>query len=398
MKRKLIKQIFNEWRSNLWIFIELILVSAFVFGLVFTLNNILYVYNMPRNFDIDRTYRISYGYIPSGNETFDMEAAQQPMPTQCYNLLKTVRNHPIVEAATMSFASNPYCSNSCGIMCRTDTNDTEFSRAGLYQISNDYPVVYKMKGINGETPEQLASLIREGKVLISKDMFENAGNLINTNLYDTNGGTYTVGAVIEPMRRNDYYEQATGFFMALPDIMYGNWPDLAVRIKPEFNGDVTKTLVKEIRSGNLYVQNVEPMSSVRSKVIREDDIKVRNITIIAIFVLFNLFLGVLGTFWLRSQSRTGEIAIRKVNGATHTSILRRMLGESMIILTLATAIGIPLGYITINLIDKSNFYPETITTSVIITYATVALMTLLGTLFPTLKAMRINPAESLKSE
>ncbi|MDE7397148.1 MAG: FtsX-like permease family protein [Muribaculum sp.] len=398
MKRKLIKQIFNEWRSNLWIFIELILVSAFVFGLVFTLNNILYVYNMPRNFDIDRTYEISYGYIPSEHETFDMDAAQEPMPTQVYKLLKTIRNHPIVEAATMSFASNPYCSNSCGIMCRTDSNSTDFAQAGLYQISNDFPIVYKMKGINGETPEQLAAILKEGKVLVSKDMFENAGNLVNSKLYDSNGTVYTVGAIIEPVRRNDYYENATGFFMALPDYMYGNWPVLAVRIKPEFNGDVTKTLVKEIRSGNLYVKNVEPMPSVRSKAIREGNIKVRNITIIAIFVLFNLFLGVLGTFWLRSQSRTGEIAIRKVNGATHASILRRMLGESMIILTIAAAIGIPLGFLTINLINKSEFFPETIATSVIITYATVALMTLLGTLFPTMKAMRINPSEALKSE
>ena len=115
-------------------------------------------------------------------------------------------------------------------------------------------------------------------------------------------------------------------------------------------------------------------------------------------MLFNLFLGVLGTFWLRSQARTGEIAIRKVNGATDMLILRRILGESMILATTAAAIGLTAGFLFVKYMFGDDYYTSTIVPSIAITYAVVTLMTLLGTLFPTLKAMRVNPVEALKSE
>lgn len=398
MKRKLLKQIIKEWRSNLWITIELMLVSGFVFGLIFYLYNALYVYNMPKNYNLDNTYLLNYGYIPYGTDGFDEEAAKNPEPTQRYNLLKTLRSHPIVEAVTFSFAANPYCTNSQGISCRADTTGTDYHSSWLYQISPDYPRVYRLKGTNGETPERLAALVKEGKVLITKDMFPDAGNLINTYIYDTNNTAYLVGAVVEPMRRYDYSKDGTGFFMPLPDPSYGAWVHLAVRIKPEFKGDVTKTLVKEIRSGNMIIKSVQPMSDVRRQTLRSVDTRLRNVIIIAIFMLFNLFLGVLGTFWLRSQARTGEIAIRKVNGAADMSILRRMLGESMILMTTAAAIGLPAGFLFIKYVFGDDYYTSTIVPSMAITYAAVTLMTLLGTLFPTLKAMHVNPAEALKSE
>ena len=39
------------------------------------------------------------------------------------------------------------------------------------------------------------------------------------------------------------------------------------------------------------------------------------------FLLLNIFLGLLGTFWFRTQQRRSEIALHKAHGATDLSLI-----------------------------------------------------------------------------
>lgn len=52
MNKKLIKQIRNEWRSNLWIFTELLIVSVVMWFVTDYLYVMISNYNSPRGFDI----------------------------------------------------------------------------------------------------------------------------------------------------------------------------------------------------------------------------------------------------------------------------------------------------------------------------------------------------------
>lgn len=52
----------------------------------------------------------------------------------------------------------------------------------------------------------------------------------------------------------------------------------------------------------------------------------------AIFLMINIFLGVIGTFWFRTQQRRSEIGLRQALGASRRSIFTQLITEGIILL------------------------------------------------------------------
>lgn len=84
--------------------------------------------------------------------------------------------------------------------------------------------------------------------------------------------------------------------------------------------DIKEMLMKDaptqFRIGNLMVTDVVSFKDIRRNYQTFYTNRERNYYAGMGFLLLNIFLGLLGTFWFRTQQRVGEIAIRKVNGAT----------------------------------------------------------------------------------
>ncbi|MDE7397377.1 MAG: ABC transporter permease [Muribaculum sp.] len=400
MKRKLLKQIFNEWRINIWIAIEILIASVVITVAVYDVYVNMRIYYAPMNIDIDRTYLVSYSKVPYTSEDFDQNASIYEN-SQNYEMLRTIRNHPIVEAAVMAHNCRPYTRGMSTLDLRVDTTKSENLNLRMYGVSPSYPRVFNIRGINGETPEQLEQILKDGKVIISKNLFSeygvNAADLIGKKIF-SEWEEFTVGAVIEPIRWSEYDEYNYNLIHRLSDAMYGYNLELVVRIKPEFTGDVKETIMNEIRSGNNYVTAVESLKDQRKISLREKDNEMRNHIVVVAFLLFNLFLGILGTFWLRTFQRPSAIAIRKVHGASSASIMRRLIGEGLIIVTLASIPAFFISGVIINVLVPEIFTWGDTAICAAFTYIAIAIITLFGTLFPALKAIRINPAEALKSE
>ena len=69
MNKKLFTQIKNEWRSNVWLFIELLLVSVVMWYIVDYVYVKTTVYMQPRGFDVSNCYKISMAEItPESSE------------------------------------------------------------------------------------------------------------------------------------------------------------------------------------------------------------------------------------------------------------------------------------------------------------------------------------------
>jgi putative ABC transport system permease protein len=72
MNKKLIRQIRNEWRSNLWIFTELLIVSVVMWFVV----DYMYVTDfqlltVPRGFDISHCYLIRVNNLPPKSREYN---------------------------------------------------------------------------------------------------------------------------------------------------------------------------------------------------------------------------------------------------------------------------------------------------------------------------------------
>ena len=69
-------------------------------------------------------------------------------------------------------------------------------------------------------------------------------------------------------------------------------------------------------------------------------ITLNNLTVIlTIFFLFNLCLGVVGTFWFQTRSRVEEMGVLLTFGSTKKNIRSMLLGEGFVLSTLAVATG-----------------------------------------------------------
>ena len=153
--------------------------------------------------------------------------------------------------------------------------------------------------------------------------------------------------------------------------------------------------------------------------IKEDahkDIKVtyRNVIVCAIFVLVSVFLGFLGSFWYRTQQRVPELALRKVNGATNSDLLRRFISEGLLLLVMPSLLLVPAGLVIIQIINDateseggSTFSMDfqglplgqwIIWAGLAMSVASLAIMIVAGIWMPARKAMKVEPAIALKDQ
>lgn len=121
------------------------------------------------------------------------------------------------------------------------------------------------------------------------------------------------------------------------------------------------------------------------------------------FLLLNIFLGLLGTFWFRTQQRRSEIALHKVHGATNTAVFFRLLGEGILLLVTVTPIAFIIDYNLANLELNSwrngtTLEFDRLLLCAAISFLLIAVMIIIGISVPARKAMKIQPAEALHDE
>jgi ABC-type antimicrobial peptide transport system permease subunit len=120
------------------------------------------------------------------------------------------------------------------------------------------------------------------------------------------------------------------------------------------------------------------------------------------FGFIAVFLACIGIYGLLSYSvarRTSELGIRLALGAQSRMLLWLVLRESLLLLIIGLAIGIPIALSSTRIL-KSLLYelspldPAAITTAV----AAVVVMTLAAVWLPARRATKINPMQALRAE
>lgn len=416
MNKKLFTQIKNEWRTNLWLIIELLVVSVVLWYIVDYFYANISVRTLPRGFNTEHCYRIdvdfvninSPEFIPGLNDSIYAEHRRQ--------LLDRISRRPEVEAASWSQNSYPYNGSNSGIgVYYADDRDTLQNDGYVVRrwVTPDFVRVFRYTGVAGETPEQLAEMLKEGKILINNNLFEHKGVELKDYVgkefaLDDSSMVAPLGAALVPPRYNDYQTWAsTVLINILPHRQVGWCTELCIRVKPDMDHDVIENIMKDApsqyRVGNLMVTDVVSFDNIRDNFQRLWSNNERNYYAGMGFLLFNIFLGLLGTFWFRTQQRVSEIAIRKVNGATSGDIFKRLIAEGLLLLVVATIpaalIDLGLSWYGYNqwLYDGFMGWVRTPAT-ILITFALMALMIVLGILIPARRAMNIKPAIALKDE
>ena len=415
MQKKLFTQIRNEWRGNLWLALELLLVSVVMWYIVDLLYCRLATYLEPRGFDAEHCYLIQMGSLTDKSPDYQPEADEE---ADVAELGERLRHRPEVEAVSFSLNSYPYNGSNSSDRIMFDTlRSPNWTIRRL--VTPDFPRVFRYRGTQGETSEQLTEMLRRGDVLVSDNLFRHYGiratSLVGKEGFHLFGDTtrnYRLGAALQEVRYDDFQQARFCYSYAYNlELIGGGWIDsdceLCVRVKEGQDHDFIACLKadseSQYRIGNIYIADIRSFTDIRRNYQQSEMNQLRNYCIGLGFLLLNIFLGLLGTFWFRTQQRRGEIALHKVNGATNRAVFARLLSEGFSLLLIVTipalVIDFNLAYAELNAWHNGTTLEwGRLLLCAGISFVLIGLMIAIGIWYPARRAMQVQPAEALHDE
>lgn len=430
MKRKLFTQIKNEWRSNLWLGIELLVVST---ALWYIFDNFVVVWqqlHMPNSYNTENCFYIelateSHDGIPGDNETRCNEVQ---------TIVKRLRDYPGVQYASLvaHTGSVPHMQSMWnGNLCDVEADSLSFMVA-YHFVDPEFFKVLRIPGVDGETPEEMSEKFRYGSIFLSDNVpykyrmndndeltwdYEMWEKYLNSSARELMGRRYklpgdsitrVVTGIIKPFKRMNFEEPQEAVIVASkPEELY-DADNILVRVFPEAVADFKDRVTADSQSmftvGNRFVRNVTSFDDLQKSVEANYWKELYYYIFMMVFLLMSIYLGLLGAFWFRTQQRVSEIAIRKVNGATNRQIFGRLISEGFLILILATPLSLVLDWLMTRYQLNSAFpgylyfVPLRFALAALFSFLSLALMITLGIWFPARKAMQVDPALAIKDE
>ena len=331
MTKKLLVQIKNEWRNNLWLALELLVVSVVMWFVVDYLYTRTATYLEPRGFDISHCYLIEMGKLTDKSPDYIPNQTDEQEDADILELVDRLRRRPEIEAVSLSQNSYPYNGSNSTDLVQYDTlvsGNWTIRRL----VTPDFVRVFRYQGTRGETPEQLAGMLEKGEFLASDNLYRKYGHPLTEfvgksfRLFGDTIQTYRLGAALKDVRYNDF-EQARDSYTFLYKLdWYDTGLELCVRVRENQDHDFIQRLKtdseKQFRIGNIFISEIRSFKDIRRNFQQTWSNDLRNYVMGMGFLLLNIFLGLLGTFWFRTQQRRSEIALHKVHGASDMSILK----------------------------------------------------------------------------
>lgn len=414
MVKKLFTQIKNEWRGNLWLLAELLVVSVVMWFVVAILYHQISIYLEPRGFDTEHCYNLMLGELSEKSPDFKPYDTHAQRAADIRELVERLRRRPEVEAVSLSVNSYPYNGSNGFIGVGHDTISPVYCIRRY--VTPDFVRVFRYRGTRGETPEQLAEILRRGELLVSDNLYEGSHHISLTSLvgkdFHFNGDTttlYKLGASLVPVRYHDFMPAHESLSMVYNlDKRGDDWIDttceLCVRVKADqdkdFIGQLRADCEKQFRIGNIYIAEIVSFKDVRRTFQQIYTNDLRNHVAGIGFLLINIFLGLLGSFWYRTQQRRGEIALHMVHGATPRQVFGRLMAEGVLLLVIATlpALVIDCALAFFEVTVSFDWGITTLSVCALITAFFILLMMLIGIGIPARKAMQVHPVEALHNE
>ncbi len=437
--KDLLKQIRNEWRANLWLGIELLVVFAVLWYLVDWSYVTLRTWLQPMGFDTEHCYSLSFNRLTPQADGYRADDDAEADMKNLLEIVERLRHRPGVEYVAVSQNSIPYTDGSNGFNLRIDSvlttgmlrwGQPDFFR--MFRVQGVAVLAEDGRKVMTTSPDSLAEALHRSdrNVIISRnyvsaDRYADLGYADALPLlgyecdYTQSDGTYTfkIAGICEPMRWSHFETTGqwggpiVGYELRDPDIInFGNpiYVQVSLRLTPD--ADTGTQFMDELMAdadrlyslGNVFLLDVQPFSDLRRTLEMDDVNEARTQLCVIGFLLLNIFLGVIGTFWFRTQHRRSEIALRLSFGCTRRGVFRRLLTEGLLLLTLAAVpavlVSLNVGWAELVDVERMPFGMGRFVVAVAGAWVLMALMMTVGIWYPARRAMRIQPAEALHDE
>ena len=413
----LLKIIRAQFRSNLWLLAELMVVFVALWIMTDYFITQYTLYHRPVGFETDRVYQAVVSLRSSDSPQFVVYPEDSEEPKQNFDrIVERIRQHPDVEAVALSMYSLPYTHSNSMYDLRKDSVE-QFVR--MYWVTPAYFQVFHITPAAGGLPEELEQRIQQPGLIISADIaqfFFHRTNVVDEELASEED-TMKIVAVTESVRNDEYNERLPyAWFSLMESPRDGIVPEstcvqmqITFRIRPNvettgFEERFMKEMRHQLQAGNFWVSDVQSYNDIREQFLERtsNSSGQQVISSVMLFLLVNVFLAVIGSFWFRVNRRKEELGLRMAMGSSRTGLLRFTITESLLLLTLA---ALPALFICGNLM-----YADLVSASAaderllrffevsLITWLLLAFIIVLGVWYPAQKAAHIAPADALRAE
>lgn len=413
-----LQMIWSRFRSNGWVLAELFLVFIVMWFLCDSLGCLKYTFYRPLGYNIDHVYSLT---MISGGASRDTSLTTAD---KYLGILKKLEQEPAVEAAALCYWSLPMSgnnsNNSLAVQDTIGVNARIINTTGgyinVFRFSEDKQRPFAEMPTGGDhvmLSEEAVRKFRERMPMFSLDT--------PMNYYGDSTSVVKQEGVIGAFRSYRYGSDAKWFFFRQDENLIkknyaGQQAQIVFRVKPgadsqDFRANFLNEIAPRLDTDNMFVADAVPYyeQQLQFEVMNGDTDKVNTQAIVVLFLLVNVFLGLIGTFWFRTRRRRGEIALRLAMGSTKTQVFRLLTGEGLLLLTLVTipamiiCFNIGIAEFTIGRTELISTWPVEWSFGRFLlgslgAWLLIALMVAIGIWFPARQAMNIQPAEALHEE
>jgi putative ABC transport system permease protein len=174
---------------------------------------------------------------------------------------------------------------------------------------------------------------------------------------------------------------------------------IAVKVRPGTPASFEATLISRLHAeAHDWSFEVETLAQARESFLRDRLTPLVAVAVVAAFLMLMVALGLTGVVWQNVTQRTREIGLRRAKGATAGRIHRQIVGELLLMTTLALAAGL-IVVVQFPLLDLvAAVRPAVYAVSLALSTAAVYCLALVFGWYPSRLATTVMPAEALRYE
>lgn len=337
------KLMWNRKKRNFLLIVEIFFSFMVLFGLFTIVVEKVDNYFTPAGFNPENVWAVQV------NRKVYMEEGSREKYLQIKQLLKTM---PQIEKAGFMASNYPF-NNSRSTTGFSDTTGVEYNY-DVVRVEKEIFDVLGMEIERGKMFDETLSGEGRSELVVNRKFLEQLGDRDPIDLklidapnpeYDDPGRDVFIRGVTPYYRyRNSFYEDLPTAFepINLQDTAQRVWfSSLLLRVKPGTDASFEESLLtklEQLTPGWTY--SVSWLTDQRAVQDREELVPIIILSIVAIFLVLNVVLGLYGVLWYNINRRVSEIGLRRSMGATAQGIQLQFVGETVVIAIFSLILGL----------------------------------------------------------
>lgn len=349
---------------NLWLLIELALVTIVAWVVIDPVVVYTYAKFTDPGYDIERLAAVSLGsYAETSPYYNEEEQSPEAVTANIRRLISMLETRPEVEAATLTQIDGIECTGSYNSSIAPKDTMIPYGPMHLVHFlpeTNYFKTYGILDRATGLVMEDIP--LTDHDAIVTVPIVEAAfpdENPIGKSIYANNKyhdederQNGIVRGVAENVVFRSMMVRTPIAFIPQSMIDDANGCRLVMRIREGMSvgqalENLRPFLLKELKAGNIYAHSPQPYTVMRSETASDKNKEIIRCSAIAVFFFINLCIGVTATFYMQTRKRSRDAGILRSFGAKRSYIVRELLGEGWTLTVAAWLSGCIIYYIYI---------------------------------------------------